>query len=115
MKQRLSNLILVLSLLIAQAPLAVHAADTTAKVLVFTGHGRYEHPLSTYEDCNPYTFAGIRAAAEAERDARNQCHDAFNDDCVVVTTTYKPILSQEFIGYKACESTVIVHGYQLNP
>ena len=80
----------------------------------FTSSCRYEHPLDTYEGCAAWTYAGQSAEECARARAMLDCRKAFSADCVLEGVTFSEILSLEFIGYKACEATVTVHGYRLN-
>lgn len=74
---------------------------------------RYEHPLSTYDGCNAKSSSGYFAYSCAVEEALSQCRSDYNIDCVVTAVTYRSIVSQEFIGYKACEASVRVRGYRI--
>ncbi len=103
--------ILAVTFFCALSPIA-----TWASSYIGTSHSatcRYPYPLSTYQGCNEYTHAGREAGDCALDQALSDCKDEHNSDCVEVGTTYREIISTEFIGYKACEATVRVHGYRL--
>jgi hypothetical protein len=111
MKTKLMTLICFLT---AFSPAAVLAdSGGTAAVETYVSTCRYEHPLDTYESCEAWTNAGQRASECARQEADFECRQGFNSDCVLVGTSYKVILSEDFIGYKACEATATVHGYRL--
>lgn len=98
----------------------------------YTATARFSQPLSTNHLCEgpspsryDYEFsnsvrlyegswAGYKAYEIAALSAMNACKIGFNSDCKIVAAAYQDIISMEFIGYKACEATVVVHGYRLN-
>ena len=59
------------------------------------------------------TWAGQQAYNLAASEALASCKNDYNSDCKIVSARYKDIISTEFIGYKACEAKVLVHGYKL--
>ena len=97
--------------LAATQPAAQDGKGAVANTYVKTC--RFERPLDTYDGCDDDTWAGRQAEECAENEAVVACQNAYNSDCNVVGTTYKTIISEEFIGYKACEATVIVHGFRI--
>jgi|GEM_PF-3667212 len=109
---------------------ACQAAVSISPVLPVLGHAytataQYPRPLDTFEAClgpdpasdsqllTGVTQAGLEAFLAAKQEALNACHNQYNADCKVVSAEYREIISLEFIGYKACEAKVVVHGYQL--
>jgi hypothetical protein len=90
------------------------ANDGTAVASTYTAKCRFERPLDTYESCDEFSCAGNTARECAEDEALGQCKDEYNSDCVIVDIQYTTIISEDFIGYKACEAHVTVHGFRLN-
>ncbi len=88
-------------------------SGTPATVQSYTATCRYEHPLSTWDGCRNYTRAGAEARQCAEDEAILLCEQNYNTDCLFKGVKFKTIISHEFIGYKACEATVTVHGYRV--
>ncbi|MGZ3695165.1 MAG: hypothetical protein ACXWQO_13580 [Bdellovibrionota bacterium] len=94
-------------------------SSSAAKAENFTGTSytksyRFEHPLDTYDSCSGYSEAGSEAEAGAENEAMLACQRDYNSDCVVIGRRFVTIMSHEFIGYKACEAQVTVHGYRMS-
>ena len=102
---------LATSLLATLATLPAMAIPATAGE--YGGSCRFENPLSSYESCEAWSEAGETAAQCALERAMLKCRQDFNSDCVPQGAVYHTIISQEFIGYKACEARVLVHGFRL--
>lgn len=102
------KLALVLISLISTSAFAAPATTST-----YVGRCRFEAPLDTYSSCADGTYAGERAFRCAEDEAISACQESYNSDCIPAGVHYRTIISQEFVGYKACEVTVLVHGYRL--
>jgi hypothetical protein len=81
---------------------------------VYAATERATSPLTTYEACSEYSDVGRMARHAAESDAVLECENDFNADCVVEGRKFRVIVSREFVGYRACEVTVYVHGYKSN-
>ena len=98
----------------------------------YTATARFSQPLSTNHRCegpspsrydseftnairfDEGSWAGFKAYELAAVEAMNACKIDYNSDCKIVAASYREIMSREFIGYKACEATVSIHGYRLN-
>lgn len=91
---------------------AMTAINAQAASQLFTERCRNVHPLSTYERCSMNSEYGYGAYLCALNDAEYRCKSAGNLDCVEVGVSLKNIVSQEFVGYKACEATVTVRGWK---
>lgn len=90
------------------------APDVHAKTNTYMASCRFEQPLDTYSSCSEDSYAGLNAFQCAREEAISKCKISYNADCIVVGFNFTSIISQEFVGYKACESKVYVHGYRLN-
>ncbi len=98
----------------------------------YTATARYAAPLSTFERCEgpspaalnldlpayvreyEGTIAGRSAYHIAVSEALSACKNDMNADCKIVSALYKDFVSTEFIGYKACDASITVHGYRMN-
>ncbi len=108
--------------------------DVKQQIIVGTSYVstfRYSQPLTGVDICrgpnsaqldnqivqhqreNDGTWAGQQAYNLAASEALASCKNDYNSDCKIVSARYKDIISTEFIGYKACEAKVLVHGYRL--
>lgn len=105
--------LMFLSLLGSHAAIAASSSRGGATQSSYTATCRFPYPLDTYDQCDEFSSAG----SEAEECARNQalvdCRNESNSDCVSEGATYEQIVSTEFVGYKACEATVHIHGYRV--
>ncbi len=97
----------------------------------YTAKARYAIPLSTYQRCqgpspaalnidlSPEiresfgTEAGESSYMIAAVEALSACKNDMNADCKIVSASYKDFVSKEFIGFRACDATITVHGYRL--
>jgi hypothetical protein len=86
----------------------------SAKGSQYTARARFDSPLSTYERCDGFSWAGQEAEARALESATDACQAGYNLDCIHVSTTYNSVMSHEFIGYKTCEAVVRLRGYRLS-
>lgn len=68
--------------------------------------------MSTASEWLPIS-PGQMAFISAVDAAMNECQMLFHSGCRVASAKYKDFISTEFVGYKACEATVVVHGYRL--
>lgn len=98
----------------------------------YVSTARFSQPITGYERCvgpNPAlldlqipesvrdqrgTFPGWNAYIKAASQGLSVCKNDYNSDCKIVSAKYTDIVSVEFIGYRACEAEVVVHGYRLN-
>lgn len=94
------------------APLAA-LADTSFTGRSYVKTARFEHPLDTYDACSPHSYAGAEARETAIREALLACRADFASDCVIKGTSFRAVMSREFIGYKYCEAKVTVVGFLL--
>lgn len=99
--------ILFAILLTAMTSINAHASGQ-----LFVESCKNVHPLSTYEDCNGYTNYGYGAYLCALNEAMLKCKAAAYVDCVELGRSFKNIISNEFVGYKACQATVTVRGWR---
>jgi hypothetical protein len=106
--------LMVSALLSISAFTTVAAQAASFEGQAYTRAARFEHPLDTYDSCGPNSEAGYEAHQVALNEAMLACRQGYNADCVVTGTRYVTILSREFIGYKACEAQVTVHGYRMS-
>jgi hypothetical protein len=109
-KMKTQNTLLAIAAVSSLAPLMASAANFVGGT--YSSSCRYPYPLSTYQGCSDYTHAGSEAAECARDQAFENCRNEYNSDCIEVGVTYREIVSLEFIGYKACEATVLVHGFR---
>lgn len=79
---------------------------------LFVEKCRNVHPLTTYDRCDMHSSYGYGAYLCALNDAMLRCRSAANVDCVEVGASLKSIISNEFVGYKACEANVTVRGWK---
>jgi hypothetical protein len=97
----------------------------------YTAKARYSIPLTSFDRClgpnpaalnadllaheqfNRGTVAGESAYLVAALESLNACKNDFNADCKIISASYKDYVSTEFIGFKACDATITVHGYRL--
>ena len=111
----MTKIFLILATLMANvSALAAVSPDAQAKANTYVANCRFEQPLDTYSYCNEHSYAGANAYECAREEALAKCKISYNTDCIVVGVNFTNIISQEFIGYKACEAKVYIHGYQLN-
>ncbi len=98
----------------------------------YTATARFSQPLHTNQRCegpsptrydsdftdairySEGSWAGFKAYESAAVEAMNACKIDYNSDCKIVAASYREIMSREFVGYKACEAKVVIHGYRLN-
>lgn len=104
------TLIAITAVMSGLAPLMASATNFVGGT--YSSTCRYPYPLSTYQGCGDYTRAGSEAAECARAQAFENCKDEYNSDCIEIGVTYREVLSLDFIGYKACEATVLVHGFR---
>ena len=90
------------------------SSDAHAKANTYVANCRFEQPLDTYSFCNLNTYAGANAYQCALEEAMAKCKISYNADCIIIGANFTNIISHEFVGYKACEAKVYIHGYQLN-
>lgn len=88
------------------------ALNANAASQLFVEKCKNVHPLSTYEDCDMRESYGYGAYLCALNDAILRCRTAAYVDCHEVGATLKSIVSNEFVGYKACEASVTVRGWR---
>ncbi|MES2769971.1 MAG: hypothetical protein V4596_12570 [Bdellovibrionota bacterium] len=92
--------------------MSIATLNANAAGNLFVEKCRNTHPLSSYEDCSINTNSGYGAYLCALDEATIRCRSAGNVDCVELGVTFKNIISNEFIGYKACEAKVTVRGWR---
>ena len=124
MNKMIFAFLLIGQLALANGNTTVGPAHSTV-AQTYTTISRFSQPLTGTEPCvgpdpaypefSRYseTWPGVRAYEQAAAESFNACKNDFNSDCQVVSASYRDVISTEFIGYKACEARVVVHGYKL--
>jgi hypothetical protein len=93
---------------------SMQASAETASAKTYTRSCRFEQPLNTFDRCDEDSWAGHNAKECARDKAMQACGENYSSDCIVRSVVYQNYISREFIGYKACEVTISVHGYRVN-
>jgi hypothetical protein len=91
---------------------AMTALNAQAESQLIVEKCKNVHPLSTYQDCNMHSDYGYGAYLCALNDAMITCKSDAFVDCHEIGVQLRSIISNVFVGYKACEATVTVRGWR---